>query len=59
LKNAEYYVVAFEQDEKSVDYKEVSLEGKENIAFVIGPEVTGMTQEVLNECATENNVSNT
>lgn len=50
LKNAEYYVVAFEQDEKSVDYKEVSLEGKENIAFVIGPEVTGMTQEVLNEC---------
>lgn len=50
LKNAEYCVVAFEQDEKSVDYKEVSLEGKENIAFVIGPEVTGMTQEVLNEC---------
>jgi tRNA G18 (ribose-2'-O)-methylase SpoU len=50
LRQKEYYIVAFEQDEKSVDYKEVSVEGRENVAFVIGPEVTGMSSEVLDEC---------
>lgn len=50
LKANNYYIVAFEQDEKSVDYKEVNIAGKENVAFVIGPEVTGMTQEVLALC---------
>ena len=44
------YVVAFEQDGVSVDYKEVNITAKENIVFVIGPEVTGMSQEVLSEC---------
>ncbi len=44
------YVVAFEQDETSVDYREVSIEGKQDIAFVIGPEVTGISREVLDEC---------
>ena len=50
LKRDGSYIIAFEQDNTAVDYKEVSIEGKENIAFVIGPEVTGMTQEVLNVC---------
>lgn len=50
LRKEGYYVVAFEQDKKAIDYKVVSIEGKENIAFVIGPEVTGITQEVLDEC---------
>jgi tRNA G18 (ribose-2'-O)-methylase SpoU len=50
LQQEDYYVIAFEQDEKSVDYKKVSVDGKENIAFVIGPEVTGMIPEVLSEC---------
>lgn len=45
-----YYIVAFEQDEKSIDYKEISVEGKVNIAFVIGPEVTGITEDVLALC---------
>jgi tRNA G18 (ribose-2'-O)-methylase SpoU len=44
------YVVAFEQDKNAVDYKTISIDGKENVAFVIGPEVTGMTQEVLDVC---------
>ncbi len=44
------YVIAFEQDENSVDYKEVSVDGKHNIAFVIGPEVTGISREVLDQC---------
>jgi tRNA G18 (ribose-2'-O)-methylase SpoU len=43
-------VVAFEQDRKAIDYKAVSIEGKENIAFLIGPEVTGIAQEVLDIC---------
>ena len=50
LRREGYYVVAFEQDIRAVDYKEVSVEGKENIAFVIGPEVTGISSEVLSEC---------
>lgn len=50
LKQNDFYVIAFEQDEKSADYKEVSIQGKENIAFVIGPEVTGITEEVLLLC---------
>lgn len=44
------YVIAFEQDEMSVDYKEVGVEGKSDVAFVIGPEVTGITREVLDQC---------
>lgn len=50
LQQEGFCIIAFEQDEKSLDYKEVSIEGKENIAFVIGPEVTGITQEVLDMC---------
>jgi len=49
LKNKEFYIIAFEQDSNSVDYKKVSIDGRENIAFVIGPEVTGISQEVLDE----------
>lgn len=44
------YVVAFEQDSKAVDYKVVNIEGKESVAFVIGPEVTGITRDVLDTC---------
>lgn len=50
LRREGYYVVAFEQDIRAVDYKEVSVDGKENIAFVIGPEVTGISNEVLDSC---------
>ena len=50
VKQENFFIVAFEQDEKSVDYKEVSIQDKENIVFVIGPEVTGMSEEVLDVC---------
>lgn len=50
LRQEDYFIIAFEQDERSVDYKEVFIEGKDNIAFVIGPEVTGVTREVLDLC---------
>jgi tRNA G18 (ribose-2'-O)-methylase SpoU len=44
------YIVALEQDKKAVDYKTVICDENKDIVFVIGPEVTGMTQEVLDEC---------
>lgn len=50
LKRQEYYVIAVEQDEKSVDYKKVNVDGKEDIVFIIGPEVDGMSQENLSLC---------
>jgi 23S rRNA (guanosine2251-2'-O)-methyltransferase len=50
LKEEGYYVIAVEQDEKSVDYKNVSVEGKERVAFIIGGEVTGMSRQDLDMC---------
>ncbi len=50
LKENGSYIVAFEQDEKSVDYKAVRVDPTKDIVFVIGPEVTGMVPEVLKEC---------
>lgn len=44
------YIIAIEQDESSVDYKTVSVAGKENVAFVIGPEVDGMSKDTLSLC---------
>lgn len=50
LKSEGFYIVAIEQDESSVDYKSVSLEGKEKVTFVIGAEVDGMSKEALSLC---------
>ncbi len=44
------YIIALEQDAKSVDYKTVKIDAHKNIIFVIGPEVTGMSEVVLKEC---------
>lgn len=50
LKEERSYLIAIEQDEKSVDYKKVNIEGKENIVFIIGPEVDGISKENLELC---------
>ena len=50
LQKSGSYIVAFEQDKKSIDYKDVKINSSKDIAFVIGPEVTGITQEVLMCC---------
>lgn len=44
------YIIALEQDETSVDYKTVTYDTRKDVVFVIGPEVTGMSKEVLDEC---------
>jgi 23S rRNA (guanosine2251-2'-O)-methyltransferase len=50
LKDEGAYLIAIEQDERAVDYKSVSVEGGDNVAFVIGAEVEGMSKETLASC---------
>lgn len=50
LKEEGYYIVAIEQDESSMDYKDVSISGKKDATFVIGAEVDGMSKETLSLC---------
>jgi tRNA G18 (ribose-2'-O)-methylase SpoU len=47
LKESGVYCIAIEQSETSIDYKEVNIDGRENVAFIVGPEVAGMSDEVL------------
>lgn len=47
FKKEGYYIISFEQDEKAIDYKNVKIEGKENLVFIIGNEVDGITKDVL------------
>lgn len=50
LKDEAFYVVAIEQDKRSVDYKTISVEGKNDVAFVVGSEVDGIGQDSLQFC---------
>lgn len=48
LKKAGYQILALEQNEKSVDYREIKLAGK--TALIVGNEVGGVEPEILNFC---------
>jgi len=48
LKKEGFYIIAIEQDEKSVDYKKVRLQSKN--AFIVGTEVTGIPENILKKC---------
>ena len=50
LRSDGLYVIALEQDEKAADYKDVDINDKSDIAFVIGNEVDGILKEALYEC---------
>lgn len=50
LKEEGDYIIAIEQDKRSVDYKNVDITEKQNIAFVIGAEVDGMSKGTLALC---------
>lgn len=50
LKEGGFRIIAIEQDERSVDYKTVSLEEEKDVALVIGAEVEGMNKETLDLC---------
>lgn len=47
LKGEDYYILALEQDSNSVDYKDIDITGKENIALIVGHEVDGITKDVI------------
>ncbi len=44
-----YYVIAIEQDEKAIDYKDVDIEEKGKVAFVLGGEAEGLSVDILDE----------
>ena len=48
LKKEGFFIIGIEQDEKSVDYKEIKIKSKN--AFIIGTEVTGIPKSILNKC---------
>lgn len=48
LRKEKFQIIGIEQDKKSVDYKKVKI-GKRAI-FIVGNEVTGISQNLLNEC---------
>jgi len=48
LKKDGYFIVAIEQDKKSVDYR--SFKKTNKIAFILGPEVDGLNKKILDKC---------
>lgn len=48
LKMEKFQMIAIEQSEKSVDYKKVKA--KNNIVFIVGNEVTGLSPAILKKC---------
>ncbi len=51
LKKEGYKIIAIEQDKKAIDYRKVSTLGKKTV-IIMGPEVTGLSQSILNKCDT-------
>lgn len=48
LKKNGYQIIAIEQDQRSIDYRKVSVSQK--VAIIMGPEVTGLSKKVLDKC---------
>ncbi|NCA93885.1 MAG: TrmH family RNA methyltransferase [Sphingobacteriia bacterium] len=48
LKKEKFNIVALEQDEKSIDYREIKNHPK--MAFILGQEVDGVDKKVLRKC---------
>ena len=49
LRTEGVYVVAVEQDSVAKDYKEINISRQGSVAILMGPEVEGVSREVLNE----------
>lgn len=50
LKKDGFKIIAIEQDERSVDYKKVSVKNLKKVVFIIGREVEGVDKKILKEC---------
>lgn len=50
LKKMEFMVYAIEQAEKSIMLNVFKFENKQKVAFILGNEINGVDQEVIDEC---------
>lgn len=55
LKKEKYLIIGIEQDKNSIDYKKVSAKGGpaygwKKLAFIVGAEVTGIPENILQKC---------
>ena len=48
LKKDGYVIVAIEQDKRAIDYRRIRIH--DNIAIIMGPEVTGLNKNILDKC---------
>lgn len=48
LKKEGFQIIAIEQDRKSIDYRKIKQ--KNNNAFIVGAEVTGIPKSILKKC---------
>jgi tRNA G18 (ribose-2'-O)-methylase SpoU len=48
LKKDGYFLIGIEQDENSIDYKDVNIKDKN--VFILGAEVTGIPKDILDKC---------
>ena len=48
LRREEYFIIAIEQNKNSVDYKKIKTKMKN--AFLVGPEVMGLSKNILKNC---------
>lgn len=49
LRKENYEIVALEQNEKSIDYKDLKIE-KEKVAIILGSETEGVQEKVIDLC---------
>lgn len=49
LQQEGFFLIAIEQDEKAIDYKKISIDGKDKVAFIVGNEVNGLSESVLSQ----------
>lgn len=51
LKKEGYTIIALEQDDQSIDYREFAKSNKKDkLAIILGPEVSGLSKKILNMC---------
>ena len=50
LRQEKYKIIAIEQAENSIDYKNLQLDKKQKNAFIVGTEVSGLSKNILKKC---------
>ena len=50
LKRQNYFIIALEQSKKSVDYKKIKLPVNKSTVIIVGNEVKGLSDSILDQC---------